>query len=510
MIVARASATGFEVLTSEKEVIRLGTGGNDVLSDDAMDRGIRALHKMRGIANAYGAQIFAVATSAVREAKNADDFIGRIHTEIDIPVKIISGSEEARLIFLGVSNCLALGDDKVLMVDIGGGSTEFSLSRGGHLDFAQSLKLGAVRLTDMFLTDAILNDAAVNKMVRHISSKFSLIAHDLRSYQPHRVVLSSGTAETIARMAAIRRTGSTPLTMNGFTFSRAELEVVFKEIIDCETPKERSLLDGMDPKRGDIIAAGAIILRVIVKGLDVEQLEYSDYSLREGVLFDSIDRIFGTSVGDIDSSLDSVRRLAQRCSVDMNHAAHVAYLSAEILRRLGLIFDIDTSNERLLVAAAYLANSGAAVSYSKHHLHSYYIIRNGDLLGFTDEEIEMIALIARYHRKAAPKQSHPEFARLDDEQQAQIELLAGILRIATALDRSHDQCVSRVEISLTTPRDGARAHDIAGRSGQLVFAFELSKSSSEQSAELNRQTACERTTLLEEVLGEEIAIRFSS
>jgi exopolyphosphatase/guanosine-5'-triphosphate,3'-diphosphate pyrophosphatase len=194
----------------------------------------------------------------------------------------------------------------------------------------------------------------------------------------------------------------------------------------------------------------------------------------------------------VDAAFDSVRRLAERCSVDVDHSEHVADLSARILRGVSRHYEVDLSLERLLRAAALLANTGNAVSYSRHHLHSYYIIRNADLVGFNDEEIEVIALAARYHRKSPPKESHEEFGRLAEERRHDVELMAAVLRVATALDRSHDQCMREVSSS--------------SRDGRLVLSVRHS-CRNQASVELNISTAQARTEMLSAYLGEEVLIR---
>lgn len=504
MIIAKASSAGFEIITSSKEMVRLGTGGGDSLSLAAMDRALGALEKMKDVADVHKADVHAVATSAVREASNASDFIERVKAETGINVHIVSGPEEARLIFLGVSKRLMLRDDSVLMIDIGGGSTELSLSRNGHLEFAQSLKLGAVRLTEMFLKSAELDQQSIDRLIRHVRARVSLVAHDVKNFDFDRVVVSSGTCETIARMASLARGNQNSASLNGVPFSGEEVRTVTQRILECGTSKERASLQGLDPKRSDIIVAGALILREIVRMLKIKSLEYCDYSLREGVLFDAMSKTFGVAQSEIDASFDSVVRLAQRCSVDLIRSAHVTDLALQILRQLCEIYDLDEIDERILIAASYLANSGASISYSKHHLHSYYIIRNADLLGFNDDEIEMIALIARYHRKSTPKQTHPEFARLNDEQRFQIELLAGILRIATALDRSHDQCVSRIKVIPDRGIKRDRNSAVGKKKFQLTFRIGTYDGASNEAIELNIDSARENSQMLADTLGDEL------
>jgi exopolyphosphatase/guanosine-5'-triphosphate,3'-diphosphate pyrophosphatase len=226
--------------------------------------------------------------------------------------------------------------------------------------------------------------------------------------------------------------------------------------------------------------------------LGIDSMEYSDYALREGVLVDTAQRLGVMPEEPVDAAHQSVVRLAERCSVDMEHSMHVAELSARILRAVGRHYEVDRPLERMLRAAALLANAGNAISYSKHHLHSYYIIRNADLMGFNDDEIELIALTARYHRKSPPKDSHAEYGRLGRDDQLAVDLMAGILRIATGLDRSHDQCVAEVSSSL---RD-------------KTFVLSVRHSCrSEERIELNIHTAQGRVDMLQDYLGDEVVIR---
>ncbi|MEY2627706.1 MAG: hypothetical protein RJB08_1465 [Actinomycetota bacterium] len=446
MVVARVAPDGFEILTTEKEIVRLGEGGADVLTDDAMDRAVSALKRMGRIAAAHGAKVRAVATSAVREADNADEFIKRVAAEAGVKVEIIAGAEEARLIWMGVSRAIVFDDRRTLVIDIGGGSTEFALSTGDQLHVAQSLKLGAVRLADMFDLHDDASEKSVRDLRAHIRSKIAGLVHDIGVIGVDRVILSSGTCETVARMVAVRRQPALPLSMNGFTSTKNEIVAVRKEILACGGARERAALAGMDPKRADIIVAGVVLLDEILRALDVDSIEYCEFALREGLLADTISRDLGDDHHRLDAGMQSVVRLARRCSVDLEHNGHIAMLSSRIFRELAEHYELDARLERLLVAAAYLSNAGNSVSYSRHHHHSYYIIRNADLLGFTDAEIEIIALAARYHRKSLPKESHSEYASLDASDRDAVDVVAGILRIATGLDRTHDQCVTDVVV----------------------------------------------------------------
>ncbi|MGA0116838.1 MAG: Ppx/GppA phosphatase family protein [Ilumatobacteraceae bacterium] len=497
MVIAEVDHLGFHIITTEKEVVRLGAGvhGFDLLADDAIERGIAALRRMKHIAQAHSAVIRAVATSAVREASNGSEFVSRVRRDVGIDIDVISGAEEARLIALGVRYSLALTDDDVLMIDIGGGSTEFTVAKGRRTAISQSIKLGAVRLTDKFLMDGV-SDSAVSKARAFISSTFAPLANDIKVAGFHRVVVSSGTCETIARVALLSRGREEVSSLNAQTFTRAEVNEVVDSVLEAKVPARIAEIPGIEEKRAEIITAGSLLLQEICRQLRISQLEYSDFALREGVLIDSMEQILGRPSSKRDAARDGVIRFAQRCSVDLRHSEHVAKLSVDIFRSLHKHFELNDRLLPLLEAAAILSNVGASVSYSKHHLHSYYMIRNSELVGFSKEDIELVAVAARYHRKGSPKKSHDEYAALSDDHQHDVDLMAGILRIATGLDRSHDQCVRAVSASVK---------EINGK--EVVQLAIRNECDNREILELNLYTAQERTSLLEEFLGCSIALK---
>ena len=499
MVIADVDHLGFHIITTEKEVVRLGAGvqGFDHLAADAIDRGIAALRRMKHIAQAHSAVIRAVATSAVREADNGHEFVERVRREVGIDVDVISGAEEARLIALGVRHSLALANDDVLMIDIGGGSTEFTVAKGRRTYISQSIKLGAVRLTDKFFADGV-TDASVNKARAFISSTFAPLANDIKVAGFKRVVVSSGTCETIARVALGKRGRDDVGSLNAQSFTRAEVNDVAESVLEAKVPARIAEIPGIEAKRADIITAGSLLLQEICRQLKINQLEYSDFALREGVLIDSMEQILGRPSSKRDAARDGVVRFAQRCSVDLQHSEHVAKLSVDIFRSLYKHYELNERLMPLLEAAAILSNVGASVSYSKHHLHSYYMIRNSDLVGFSEEDIELIALAARYHRKGAPKKSHDEYASLSEDRQHDVDVMAGILRIATGLDRSHDQCVRSVSASIRE-----------SNGDEVVQLVAKSECDNREVLELNLYTAQERTSVLEEFLGCAIVLKGS-
>ncbi len=488
LVVARVRGAGYEVVTRVKETIRLGHGGGDmkVLSSDAIERGVSALRRMRLVADSHGATVRAVATSAVREAENAEVFIGRARREAGIEVEVISGLEEARLIYLGVLQAVPAFDKRLFLVDIGGGSTEVLVGERGITLAARSFKLGAVRITDRFFPGGNSTPRAVEECRTYVRSILVGFEREVTRNGFDIAIASSGTAETVALLVASRR-GTHPLhTYNRFEFTRAELDEVVEALTAKPTAAARASIPGLEAGRADIIVAGAILLQCVAEVFGIATFTFSEAALREGVLLDTIARDHGDGALHHlrDVSRRSVAALAARCDSDAAHSAHVAGLALQLYDATVALHLLPEHCRDFLEAAATLANVGLVISHSKHHLHSYYVIRNSELAGLTDHEIEMIALVARYHRKSAPKSSHTEFQALEADSQHVVRTLAGILRLAIGLDRSHDGRVSSVR---ATHRDNRL----------LIEAIH----DADVDVSLEVYTAHERSTLLEDVLG---------
>jgi exopolyphosphatase/guanosine-5'-triphosphate,3'-diphosphate pyrophosphatase len=497
LVVARTgNGSGFEVIAAQKDVVRLGHGGGDMkeLSKDAIERGIAALGRMRRIADSYGAPLRAVATSAVREASNASEFINRAH-RVGVEVEVISGVEEARLIHLGVLQAVPVYDKKVFLTDIGGGSTELLVGQQGETLAARSMKLGAVRLSDRFFPGEGLHPSAVSSCRQHIRSALAVFEHEVEEIGYDVAVASSGTAEAIARLvdANLRGASPAPRTFNCFEFTQAEVAAIVKMLAKAPTVSARRAIPGMEASRADIIIAGALILEGVGNAFGVDRWTFSDYALREGVLLDTVARTAGaTGAGHElrDVARRSVRRLAERCDDNPEHSAHVAHLATELFDATRKLHGLGDAQRDYLEAAALLANVGLVISHSKHHLHSYYVIRNSELVGFTDPEIELIAQVARYHRKSAPKPSHPTFAALTPEHQRVVQVLAGLLRVAIGLDRSQEGRVAGITVSRRGPRITVHATPAAAT----------------DDLDLELYAANERAPLLRDVLGRDVRV----
>ncbi len=501
LVVARVDDGGkLEVVAREKEMVRLGSGAADMkqLQPDAIERGIAALKRMRKIAHIHGAAVHAVATSAVREADNAAEFIERAWDEAGVHVEIVTGIEEARLIHLGVLQAVPVFDRRLVLVDIGGGSTEILVGERGEVLAAGSLKLGAIRLTRRFFRTERLHPGALDACRRAIRAALVPMVRDVHRVGFEVAVGSSGTIEAVAALVQARRDEPPPRTFNNFELTRKEVKAVVKDLAAADTVEARRALPGMDERRADIILAGSLILEQAMAELGIGRMIVSDYALREGILLDACQRERGGALHHLrDVRRQSVQRLAKLMDPDPEHSAHVARLALELFdqtRDLG-VHTVGLEHRELLEAAALLANVGLFVSHDRHHKHSYYVIRSSDrLTGFTDHEIELIALTARYHRKSPPKDAHPEFAALQPDEREVVRTLAGLLRVAIALDRTHAALVDSVSCEVT------------GKRKERTLVIEAVPCRADADLSLELYSANERKDLLADVLGLPVVI----
>lgn len=496
LVVARPTGNNrFEVLDREKEVVRLGSGSGDMkeLRPDAIDRGVAALARFRRIADASGAEVHAVATSAVREASNRAEFLRRARNEAGVKVDVITGVEEARLIHLGVLQAVPVFDQRVLVVDIGGGSTEFVVGHGGEVLDARSLKLGAIRLTERCFAKEPIKAKAVDEARAYVRAALSPVARMVRRVGGFEVAVgSSGTILNVAEMAAASE-GRTLRKVGGAVVTAEQLEAVVDALVSHRTAAERLSVPGLDPKRADIILGGVIVLEQAFAMLGIAEMTVSDNALREGVLLDVLRRRQSSSLGHLrDLRYESVLHLAALTPAEREHGERVADLALQLFEGTRDRHRLDPGYEELLEAAGLLCNVGLAISHDRHHLHSYYVIRNTDLLaGFTDHEIELIALVARYHRKSAPKSRHEEFARLDDDDKHVVRALAGMLRIAVGLDRTRESAVRGVRVD----DDGSVVRVLVDAGGSA--------------AELELYSARQRADLLADALGAPVELELA-
>ncbi len=444
----------FTVLTRAKEVVRLGSSSNDMkyISPESIERGVETLKRFRMICDSYKAEIIAIATSATREALNKQEFLSRVFSETGIEINIVSGQEEARMIYLGILQSLDIYNKKILLVDIGGGSTEFLVGEKGEVKAANSIKVGAVRLTHKFTLDARVDKNDLKNAKQFVKGAINQVTRMISNMEYELVVGSSGTINNIGAIISAEDNSSeaSEINLNGFIIKKKAFQNALNKIYKAETITERLEIPGLDPKRADIITAGAVILEQVFGELNLEKMTLSTYALREGIIMNYIQQNSGEfDFGHLtDVRYNSVIHLGELTNYDKIHSEHVMKIANKIFDFMKLKFELSDDDREYLEAAALLHDIGYHISHSDHHKHSYYLIRNAEMLGFNDKEIEIISNIARYHRKSYPKIKHENFNKLDDQSKELVKKLAGILRIADALDRSHKSIVNEIEINI--------------------------------------------------------------
>lgn len=281
----------FKIIDREREVIRLGSHKGKAfswLSEDEIEKAIDVLKDFEKIAQFYKADVRAIATSAIREAKNKNEFIDRVLEETGVSVEAVDGKTEAELIYLGVQHGLDVSNKRILSIDIGGGSTEFLIGERGISKFTESIKIGAVRLSKMFFPDYHLSKSGIEMCRQYIQDKLKAV-DDLRPDHHFEMAIgSSGTIVAAASIISFRRTGKFKKSMNGFTFSDEEQFDLAADVLKCESPVDRLFIEGMEIKRADIIPAGLLILSEVFRKFQLKKMTVSENALREGIVIDTI------------------------------------------------------------------------------------------------------------------------------------------------------------------------------------------------------------------------------
>ena len=454
LVVAELSPDGsFRVLDSHKEMVQLGRGEfrDHRLAPDAVTRALATLVNFKRIAGGHEvSRVLAVATSAVREASNGGDFIEEVARRAGIRVRVITGEEEGRLIYRAVRHYVEVGQRRVVAIDMGGGSVELILGVGERALLVDSLKLGHIRLSEELAGDPPSPESVAR--VRALCRRaLDPVVESYSRVPPDLFVGTSGTIEAFARMdlAGGGNAGETHLHV----LEAEAVRRLTKKLLKSDSA-ERRKLPGLDERRADTIAAGGIALREILEGLGAERLTMCTAALREGLILDYLDRSrerIRREDALPDVRLRSVNELLHRAGADSAHAAHVSRLALQLFDDLAALHGLDGEARRLLHVGALLHDVGLHVAHRRHHRHSYYLIVNGGLRGYTAREIELVALVARYHRKAPPRAKHPEFAALRKADQRLVRVLAGLLRVADGLDRGHNQIVEAAHCQV---RDG--------------------------------------------------------
>jgi exopolyphosphatase/guanosine-5'-triphosphate,3'-diphosphate pyrophosphatase len=452
MIVVRVRPDlSFEVVDREKVMVRLGAGGLDgkALTTEAMSAALQALSKFKRLAESHRVdEILAAATSATREARNGGEFLARIERETGIRPRVITGTEEARLIHQAAVYGVDVGSARAVVIDVGGGSVEITLGNAAAIQAARSFKMGVIRLTERFVRSDPLSGRDERKLTKYILSEIGRHCDQIAAIGFDRVIGTSGTILSLGAVAATAARGTPPAELRNLHVSAKQIRRLRKEIVAL-SPEQRLTVPGLDPRRADLVVAGAVLLDTILRRLGVDEITLCDLALREGLVLDYIRRN-RRQIAQVDRIPDVRRRsaleLAERCNYYAEHAQQVVRLALALFDQSRAVHGLTDREREWLEYAGLLHDVGGLISYARHHRHSYYLIKNGDLRGFHPDEIEVIALVARYHRRGTPKRSHDEYAELPSSLRKTVRTLSSILRVAESLDRSHSQAISGLEL----------------------------------------------------------------
>lgn len=485
LIAERDNEGGYRVLDEEKVSPRLGHAMSEtgMIAPDRLEEAIGAVERMKQIALGYGvAEVRVIATSAVREASNGHEFVQGVQRLSNLKTEVIGHEDEGRLAHKSVAAAFDVRKLPFAVADIGGGSTEVVFSRGGAVEKVVGLKLGAVRVADMFGGAKASEPKSFDEMRQYLKGAIEVAVGKM----PLKPKVLFGTGGTYSALASIQmaREGASAESVQGHRLTREQVSKTLTRLRAALEKGDNVL--GLNKDRYDIILPGAAIVEALMKTLKVDELVVHDRGIRDGLMLSMLEGHArpvgrGGARGKAGAALaptrmtlgsrsESIRRFARKCRYHEAHSEHVTLLALEIFDQLAqqlpdiarqlankhpthpLAMDhqtaMDDQGRGVLEAAGVLHDIGYLVNHSGHHKHSYYIIANGELDGFSPRERELIANAARYHRRGHPKTSHAAYKALDNHDRKIVRRLAGILRVADGLDRTHTQVVDRVAVSI--------------------------------------------------------------
>lgn len=466
-IIADVAPDGaIRVVDEMKASPRLGAGLRETgrLSEQGMAAAIEALVRMALLDRQMGAaRTEAVATSAVRDATNAGEFLTAVHEATGLRLRILDGDEEARLSYRSALAHFDLGAGRAVVMDIGGGSLELALSADGLLDGLLSFPFGAIRLTEQFL--------ASGPGRRGLGELRRFVRKGLRSrlsrgdWHGAQIICSGGTFTNLAQMILARQGFGSATSVHGTVVSRPELEHLL-DLLAGMSLAERQHVPGLSPSRADIIVAGLAVAAEVVARLESRELVVSAYGIREGLLLEAA-RVTPVIADPGAARERSVLQLAERSRYEAPHARQVQRLALRIFDELAPRLRATSEDRQVLADAALLHDIGYHINFAGHHKHSYHLIVHADLLGMTPVERVLVANVARYHRGALPRRSHRGYGSLDKALRRRIRRLAAILRVADGLDRGHVCAVQDVSVHWSREALRITASPVEGASLRL-------------------------------------------
>jgi exopolyphosphatase / guanosine-5'-triphosphate,3'-diphosphate pyrophosphatase len=450
LVVEVLGPTTFETVLAEKMMIQVGKRAlvSGRLDPETMERGLQCLDEFRRMALARRVErTIAVATSAIREAKNGEEFLRRAGARSGVSVRLISGREEARLIHLAVSRHVDLNKSRALIVDLGGGSVELTVGDANKIYYSSSQKLGFLRLHGRFVSGDPVTKREEKLLAAFMKHSLATPLSQIRKQHVDRVIATSGSATTLLRVAQQRRGERNETAHSSATVSRTEIRALLEDTVRLPAMECAKRFD-LDPLRAEYFSIALLCLNSILEGIGAKNITVCPIALREGLVYDFLARTKPRAF--VQKSTHDLRQqavvdLATRCRYPAEHSHRVALLAGQVFKQTAYLHGLGDTEAKLLQYACILHDIGYHIGYSKHHKHGYYLVMSCDLHGFAHDERYVLAQLVRYHRRAVPKISHPEFAALPPPMRKTVRYLSAILRIADGLDQSHFSNVVEVK-----------------------------------------------------------------
>ena len=425
LMVAELQGSEIRVIDRLREMLRFGSGldAQGRITALASRRALACLRRFgQRLQTLKAGQVRAVGTNTLRKARNAKEFLRRAEAALGHPIEIISGVEEARLIYQGVTSVLPAGEERRLVVDIGGGSTELIIGRGSQSRVMESLFMGCVSMTDSYFPKPVVTRRSFHEALLHARQQLEPVQAELRRQGWQRAIGSSGTIhgiEDVCRTLGWQRDG----------ISLECLQRLAERLIDLRR-LDHSSVPGLTEERIPIFAGGLAVLTAVFEALDLQHMEVSSRALREGVVQDMAGRLKGQ-----DARVDAVEHLAMRYAVDIRQVKRVEATAMQIFNTVSKVWRLDDDCRRLLSWAAWLHECGLAVAHSGYHKHGAYIVAHTDMAGFSRQEQNLLAALVRLHRR---KFAVSVLEELEVKWQQRLRRVAVILRLAVLLHRGRD------------------------------------------------------------------------
>lgn len=469
-IAALGADSNSEVVHNVREAVRLGQDvfATGSISASSIEKAVEGFARFREQIDRHGVvSVRAAATSAVREAANGDFFVNLIQEKFGIQISTIGPEEEARLVHLAVKDRINLKNRVALLVDIGGGSVEVSLATHTGILSTESYAIGSVRLLQI-LDQQRVGEKRFNQLVaKYVDTIEQRLTKELGD---QKVDCCIGTGGSIESLGELRRE----------LFGKNNTSKIRAEELDSsiKTLQGMSMDDRIQqlhlrPDRADVIVPAAIVLQKIVQQAGVDEVLIPGVSLKDGLILEMVsEQFYHEKHLDYDQIITSAMQLGRKYSFDEAHGVAVSCLAVQIFDQTKSLHELDTESRALLEVAALLHDIGLFINASDHHKHTFYILQASSVIGLTPVQMEIVANVARYHRKSEPKLQHKNYEHLSPKHRSTVSTLAGILRVANALDREHTGNVRALDVTFKKPKFLMR---LKGEGDMMLAKWALAK-----------------------------------